>query len=84
MPTLWVVRKDLGWRTSDCERLLDAHGNSFLPIRRQPASLLSAGLTRTAELAELFSVAHSTVYRAIQRQPTDGRPLDLALLVRVP
>jgi DNA-binding MarR family transcriptional regulator len=32
-----------------------------------------AGLHRSAELAELFNVARSTVYRTIQRQFESGR-----------
>jgi DNA invertase Pin-like site-specific DNA recombinase len=36
-----------------------------------------AGTYTSAELAELFSVARSTVYRAIQRQPYANRQLDV-------
>ncbi len=38
----------------------------------------SAGTHTTAELAELFNVARSTVYRTIQRQTPSGKTPDIA------
>ena len=45
--------------------------------RRQEAhlvSLVQSGELSTAEVAELFGVGRSTVYRAIERQRVEARP----------
>jgi DNA invertase Pin-like site-specific DNA recombinase len=39
-----------------------------------PVELHAAGQHTTAELAELFGVARSTVYRAVQRAQRSGAP----------
>ena len=55
-----AVAKGKGWLRGEAQKLSPAQGRHLVTLHRK-------GTHTTSELAELFKVARSTVYRAIQR-----------------